>query len=65
LQREGLPDWDGNERTGITCAVLFLQQKGVSFSAKNADLETFTLRVASSQAGRSEIAQWLEKHSQV
>jgi death-on-curing protein len=58
------PFVDGNKRTGIACAVLFLQQNGVSFSAKNTDLERFTLRVASSKAGRSEIAQWLKKHSQ-
>lgn len=58
------PFVDGNKRTGIACAVLFLQQNGVSFSAKNTDLEKFTLRVASSKAGRSEIAQWLKKHSQ-
>lgn len=58
------PFVDGNKRTGIVCAILFLQQNAVSFSAKNADLEKFTLRVASSKAGRSEIAQWLKKHSQ-
>ena len=58
------PFVDGNKRTGITCAVLFLQQNGISFAAKNADLEKFTLRVASSKAERSEIAQWLKKHSQ-
>ena len=58
------PFVDGNKRTGIACAVLFLQQNGISFVAKNADLEKFTLRVASSEAGRSEIAQWLKKHSQ-
>ena len=57
------PFMDGNKRTGIACAVLFLQQNGVSFSAKNADLEKFTLRVASSKAGRSEITTWLKKHS--
>jgi death-on-curing protein len=57
------PFVDGNKRTGIACAVLFLQQNGVLFSAKNADLEKFTLRVASSKAGRAEIAQWLKKHS--
>ena len=57
------PFADGNKRTGIACAVLFLQQNGISFSAKNADLETFTLRVASSKAGRSEITRWLKKHS--
>ena len=58
------PFVDGNKRTGIACAILFLQQNGISFVAKNGDLEKFTLRVASSETGRSEIAQWLKKHSQ-
>ena len=57
------PFVDGNKRTGVACAVLFLQQNGVSFSARNADLEKFTLRVASSRAGHSEITKWLKKHS--
>ena len=57
------PFVDGNQRTGIACAVLFLKQNGISFSAKNAELEKFTLRVASSNVGRSEIAEWLKKHS--
>ena len=57
------PFVDGNKRTGIACAVLFLQQNGVSFSARNTELEKFTLRVASSKAGRSEITEWLMKHS--
>jgi death-on-curing protein len=57
------PFVDGNKRTGVACAVLFLQQNGVSFSAKNTDLEKFTLRVASSKAGRSEIGEWLKNHS--
>ena len=57
------PFVDGNKRTGIACTVLFLQQNGISFSAKNAELEKFTLRVASSKAGRSEITKWLKKHS--
>jgi death-on-curing protein len=57
------PFLDGNKRTGIACAVLFLKQNGISFSAKNAELEKFTLRVASSNVGRSEIAKWLKKHS--
>jgi death on curing protein len=57
------PFVDGKKRTGITCAVLFLRQNGISFSAKNADLEKFTLRVAASKTGRSEITKWLKNHS--
>ena len=57
------PFLDGNKRTGIACTVLFLKQNGISFSAKNAELERFTLRVASSKVGLSEITKWLKKHS--
>ena len=57
------PFIDGIKRTGIACTVLFLRQNGITFSAKNSELEKFTLRVASSQIKRSEIAVWLKKHS--
>jgi death on curing protein len=56
------PFMDGNKRTGITCTVLFLRQNGIVFSAKNPELETFTLRVASSKTKHSEITKWLRNH---
>lgn len=57
------PFMDGNKRTGIACTVLFLRQNGIAFSAKNSELEKFTLRVASSKRKLSEIAEWLKNHS--
>ena len=57
------PFIDGNKRTGIACTVLFLRQNGIPFSARNSDLERFTLRVASSKIKLSEIAKWLKHHS--
>ena len=57
------PFIDGNKRTGIACAVLFLRQNGIAFSVKNAELEKFTLRVPSSKVKRSEIEKWLKNHS--
>ena len=59
------PFIDGNKRTRIACTVLFLRQNGITFSAKNSELEKFTLRVASSKIKRSEIAVWLRKHSRM
>ncbi len=59
------PFIDGNKRTGIACTVLFLRQNGITFSAKNSELEKFTLRVASSKIKRSEIAVWLKKYSRI
>ena len=57
------PFMDGNKRTGIACTVLFLRRNGIPFSAKNSDLERFTLRVASSKIKPPEIAKWLKNHS--
>ena len=48
-EREVPPFIDGNKRTEIACAELFLQQNGIAFSAKNAELEKFTLLLASSK----------------
>ena len=57
------PFIDGNKRTGIACTVLFLRQNGILFSAKNSDLEEFTLRVASTKIKLPEISKWLKNHS--
>jgi death-on-curing protein len=57
------PFIDGNKRTGIACTVLFLRQNNIIFSAKNSELERFTMRVASAKTTLSEIAKWLENHS--
>ena len=59
------PFIDGNKRTRIACTVLFLRQNGITFSAKNSELEKFTLRVASSKIKPSEIAVWLKKHTRM
>jgi len=59
------PFIDGNKRTRIACTVLFLRQNGLTFSAKNSELEKFALRVASSKIKRSEIAVWLKKNSRM
>lgn len=57
------PFVDGNKRAGIACTVLFLRQNGIAFTAKNSDLEKFTLRVASTRVKLMEIAKWLKNHS--
>ena len=49
------PFVDGNKRTGISAAGLFLRQNGYRLSASNQELETFTLRVA--QGGASQEAE--------
>ena len=54
---------DGNKRTGIAAAVLFLKINGWSVRASNSELEALAL-----QAGRGELdvvdaAAWLREHS--
>lgn len=56
------PFVDGNKRSGITAAALFLQANGWRLSASNAELEEFTLRVAVAHPEVPRIAEWLRKH---
>jgi death-on-curing protein len=57
------PFVDGNKRTGITAAGLFLVRNGYRLDATNPELEAFTRRVAESRPGILEIAGWLQAHS--
>jgi death on curing protein len=57
------PFVDGNKRTGITAAGLFLLQNGRQLRTDNLELESFTLRVANGHLSVSEIATWLEENS--
>ncbi|NPA90204.1 MAG: type II toxin-antitoxin system death-on-curing family toxin [Chloroflexi bacterium] len=57
------PFIDGNKRTGIAAAALFLLLNGWLLVADNEELESFTLRVAQSQTTFDEIVQWLREHS--
>ncbi len=57
------PFLDGNKRTGITAAGLFLRQNGYRLTATNPNLEAFTLNVATNRTDVAEIAAWLQTHS--
>jgi death-on-curing protein len=57
------PFVDGNKRTGIAAAALFLHQNGYHLIASNSDLEQFTLEVAQAQRKVIEIAAWLKSNS--
>lgn len=52
------PFVDGNKRTGITSAALFLQLNGYHIKTTNDNLEKFTLTIAKSQINLSEITNW-------
>lgn len=54
------PFVDGNKRTGIAAAALFLRINGYWLEATNGELEKFTLEAAQSQHTTDEIAAWLQ-----
>lgn len=54
---------DGNKRTAITLAGIFLSRQGRAMTAKPKELEDFAVRVAVDHLDIAVIAQWLEAHS--
>lgn len=58
------PFVDGNKRTGITAAGLFLRANGYGLRTSSEELEAFTMRVAIEHPPINELARWLETHSQ-
>lgn len=58
------PFVDGNKRTGIMSALVFLNLNNYDTSAlTNKDLEDFAVRVAVEHLGAKQIADWLECNS--
>jgi death-on-curing protein len=57
------PFVDGNKRTGIASAALFLKANGLRLTAPNAELEQFVLRVATVHPEISQLVAWFKKHS--
>lgn len=58
------PFVDGNKRTGIAAAALFLQVNGFRLIATNPEVENFTLSVARGEQEVPDIASWLKHHSE-
>ncbi len=56
------PFVDGNKRTGIATAGLFLLQNGYRLTATNNELEGLTLAVARSETTPDQIASWCRDH---
>ena len=56
------PFMDGNKRTAITSAGIFLEMNGYSLETTQKDLERFTLSVAISQVRFDDIVTWFRKH---
>lgn len=55
---------DGNKRTGITSASIFLLRNGYSLTANLKALEDFAVQIAVEKCDVAEIANWFEKNSQ-
>ncbi len=58
------PFLDGNERTGIAAAAMFLRMNGYQLNATNTELEEFTLGVAQSKHHIEDMASWCQMHTQ-
>jgi len=57
------PFVDGNKRTGMISAGLFLRANGAELNATNKEMESLALKVAESKVEVEQIAEWLQKHS--
>ncbi|MEA3336890.1 MAG: type II toxin-antitoxin system death-on-curing family toxin [Chloroflexota bacterium] len=56
------PFVDGNKRTGIAGAAIFLRRNRYSLTSTNRELEEFTLRVSRSEVDLTDIADWLKSN---
>jgi death on curing protein len=57
------PFVDGNKRTGITAATMFLRVNGHNLTVSNAELERFTFAVVLEHTPIPEIATWFKQNS--
>ena len=57
------PFIDGNKRTGVAAAGLFLVRNGYRLVVSNMDLERLALAVSQSRMTVDEIAVWLRSHT--
>lgn len=59
------PFLDGNKRTGIAAAALFLYANGYRLLVSNIELEQFTPEIAQAQHTVEESAMWLQTYSRL
>jgi len=57
------PFIDGNKRTGLVSALIFLELNNVEFSEKDDVIEKMVLNIAKGKISKAKIAIWLEKNS--
>lgn len=52
---------DGNKRTGLACALVFLALNGAALHVSGAELYAITMKVSTNQAGDTEVAAYLRE----
>ncbi len=57
------PFADGNKRTGVTSAGLFLLINGYKLNTSSAGMEDITMKVATKKVTLEKLAQWMKKNS--
>jgi len=56
------PFFDGNKRTGMTAASIFLEDNGYKIVCKDGEIEKFALDIIKSKLSIEEIADWFKRH---
>ncbi|MEK7115204.1 MAG: type II toxin-antitoxin system death-on-curing family toxin [Patescibacteria group bacterium] len=56
------PFIDGNKRTGMTTAIIFLENNDFQISIPQGEIEKFALKIVSEKLDIEDIAAWLEKY---
>ncbi|MDR1519065.1 MAG: type II toxin-antitoxin system death-on-curing family toxin [Planctomycetota bacterium] len=57
------PFVDGNKRTGLACAYLFLSINGIELECDPSELAEMVLAAAQGEMGKEEIAAFLQSHA--
>jgi death-on-curing protein len=60
---ENHPFMDGNKRTALACALVFLKINGWNFDCDNESLYNEMIGVASGKISKTELTDFFEKHS--
>lgn len=55
------PFVDGNKRTALACALVFMELNGVSIQDPKGQLKTAMLKIAAGEMGKNEFANFLRK----
>ena len=59
----GHPFLDGNKRTGLTAASVFLEDNSYKITAEEGEIEKFALKIIEDRLELESIAAWFKEHS--